>query len=70
MLSFYRQTDGWLGWSDHNHLRISRIIQSLRVLVDPAAAQAFHDEIVAMVAAAGSPVDPRNRGYWDRALRG
>ncbi|HEX2529454.1 MAG TPA: opioid growth factor receptor-related protein [Geminicoccus sp.] len=68
MLAFYRQTRGWLRKSDHNHLRITRIIQSLRLLVGDEAAQAFHDEVVALVEEAGAPVDPANQRYWTRAL--
>jgi hypothetical protein len=68
MLTFYQQTRGWLRKSDHNHLRITRIIQSLRTLVGDDAAREFYDEISAMVAEAGSPVDPANQSYWTRAL--
>ena len=68
MLTFYRQTRGWLRRSDHNHLRITRIIQSLRILVGDETAREFHDEITAMVTEAGSPVDPANQAYWTRAL--
>lgn len=68
MLAFYRQGRQWLVRSDHNQLRITRIIHSLRTLVGQAAARSFHDAVTAMVEAAGSPVDPRNRRYWQRAL--
>jgi hypothetical protein len=68
MLAFYHASRSWLVWSDHNHLRISRIIQSLRILAGDAAARAFFEEISTMVAAAGAPIDPRNRRYWERAV--
>src|ERR1700754_4523603 len=32
MTAFYRATDHWLVPSDHNHLRITRIIRALRLL--------------------------------------
>jgi hypothetical protein len=70
MLAFYRDTDAWLTRSDHNHLRITRIIASLRLLAGQDAARAFHDAIMALHAAGGSPVDPHNLAYWDRALHG
>jgi hypothetical protein len=69
MLQFYRNTDGWLSWSDHNHLRISRILQSLRLLAGEDEARAFYDAVLARHAAAGSPINPHNLGYWERAMR-
>jgi len=70
MLRFYRETDGWLTWQNHNHLRISRIIHSLRLLVDERAARAFHSVIEARLKAEGSPVNPRSQQIWSDALRG
>jgi hypothetical protein len=68
MLRFYEATDDWLTWSDHNHLRISRILQSLRLLAGEVDARAFRCAILDRHAAAGSPIDPRNLAYWDRAM--
>jgi hypothetical protein len=68
MLDFYRDTKGWLSRDDHNHLRITRIIQSLRLLVGHAAARAFYEAIMALHAARGAPVNPRNLEYWRRAV--
>ena len=42
LMRFYKSTDHWLVRYDHNHLRISRIIQSLRLLVGPEAARRFY----------------------------
>lgn len=70
MLVFYRHTDRWLARSDHNHLRISRIIASLRALAGEATARAFHDRVSDLHRAAGSPIAPRNLAFWDRALLG
>jgi hypothetical protein len=68
MLRFYEATDDWLTWSDHNHLRISRILQSLRLLTCEADATAFYRAILDRHASAGSPIDPRNLAYWKRAM--
>jgi hypothetical protein len=70
MLAFYRTRHDWLRAHDHNHLRISRIVRSLGLLVGPEAASGFHAEILALNAAAGSPVDAHNVAYWNRALAG
>ncbi len=61
---FYRRTDNWLRPHDHNHLRITRIIRSLRLLSGDAAANAFRDAILWRVEATRAPVGARSRGYW------
>jgi len=68
MIAFYRATDHWLTAHDHNHLRITRILQSLKLLIGPDAARSFHDAILARHEAAGSPVNPRSLRYWADAV--
>ncbi|HEX2135151.1 MAG TPA: opioid growth factor receptor-related protein [Microvirga sp.] len=70
MLRFYEATDGWLTFSDHNHLRITRILKSLRLLAGDNAARAFHARVTARHRAAGAPINPRNLAYWSEALEG
>ncbi|WP_262296770.1 opioid growth factor receptor-related protein [Microvirga sesbaniae] len=67
MLRFYRDTGWWLTTFDHNHLRITRIIHSLRLLVGQSAARRFHSAVLDMNAAAGSPVNGRSLAYWSEA---
>lgn len=67
MRRFYEDRDHWLGAHDHNHLRITRIIRSLRLLVDDAAADAFRASVLKRVEAADAPVNATTRGYWDAA---
>jgi len=64
---FYRRTDHWLRPHDHNHLRITRIIRSLRLLSGDAAADAFRDAVLWRVEATRAPVSARSRGYWTTA---
>lgn len=68
MTRFYGDTDGWLTASDHNHLRITRIITALRLLSSPEAARAFHAYVTARNAGAGALVNPRSLAFWDHAL--
>jgi hypothetical protein len=68
MLRFYRNSDHWLSPVDHNHLRITRILRSLGLLVNRARAEQFLSAIEARVDAAGSPVSSRSRDYWRRAV--
>lgn len=67
MLRFYRETRWWLTTFDHNHLRITRIIHSLRLLVGPDEARRFHSAMLDLNAAAGSPVNARSLGFWSEA---
>jgi hypothetical protein len=67
MAIFYLRNGHWLIASDHNHLRITRIIKSLRLLRGDPQADAFRDLILARVAEAGSPVGTPTLGFWSRA---
>lgn len=68
MTRFYQEMDDWLTSHDHNHLRITRIIQSLRLLVSPKAARDFHEAVLARHHDAGAPVNSRSLQYWHRAV--
>jgi hypothetical protein len=67
MVQFYRDTNWWLTWEDHNHLRITRIIKSLNLLKSPDAAKRFHGEILALHNVAGAPVNSRSLAFWAEA---
>ena len=67
MEAFYRMTHDWLMPNDHNHLRITRIIRSLRLLVGDDPADAFKATILSRVEATRAPVSARSRGYWATA---
>jgi len=67
MEAFYRMTHDWLMPNDHNHLRITRIIRSLRLLVGDDQADAFKAAILSRVEATRAPVSARSRGYWQTA---
>jgi hypothetical protein len=64
MLRFYGNTNWWLRWQDHNHLRITRIIHSLRLLIGSDAAHRFHASILAMHEAAGTPINTHSLRFW------
>ena len=67
MLAFYRASDHWLRSHDHNHLRITRIIRSLRLLAGEAPADAFRSAILARVGQNGGGVNPATLDYWAAA---
>jgi hypothetical protein len=69
MLQFYRNTSWWRAWQDHNHLRITRIIHSLRLLAGPGAASHFHGAIMALLDTTSAEINPRSLRYWADAVR-
>jgi hypothetical protein len=69
MLRFYTGTNGWLTPYDHNHLRITRIIRSLKLLMGSDAAQGFHRTILALQDAAGAPVNANSLRFWAEAAQ-
>ncbi len=70
MMTFYRDTRGWLRPYDHNHLRITRIIASVRDLVGVDEARTFHALVGALNKQAGAPINAESLAYWQRALDG
>ena len=70
MESFYRVHVAWLRAQDHNHLRITRIIRALRLLVGRKEAEHFYDTIMKRVAAAGNPVSAEAHRHWRETLTG
>jgi hypothetical protein len=67
MLAFYRTNQHWLREHDHNHLRITRIIKSLRLLVGDVEADRFKAAIGSLVAASHAPINSTTLSFWDRA---
>jgi hypothetical protein len=67
MAWFYDQTDHWLQAQNHNHLRITRIIKSLRVLVSDVAADHFRDTILSKVEHQHAAVGETTLRYWREA---
>lgn len=67
MLLFYKTTNHWLTHFDHNHLRITRIIKSLKLLSGETAARRFWEEVTQIVAKSNAPVNAESRAYWRNA---
>jgi hypothetical protein len=64
---FYDLTDHWLRPADHNHLRITRIIKSLRLIVGDIQANVFRSRILARVAARRVTINAASLRYWAEA---
>jgi hypothetical protein len=67
MMIFYGRNRHWLTAIDHNHLRITRIIRSLCLILGKDEAVKFYDEIMKLVLAAGSPVSEQALDHWRRS---
>jgi hypothetical protein len=67
MGGFYDKTDHWMRANDHNHLRITRIIKSLRLLSGDRPANRFRARIMARVDQDKAPVNALTRAYWTAA---
>jgi len=67
MARFFAGTQAWLRPHDHNHLRITRIVRSLRLLRGDEPADAFRDAVLSYVEALQAPVSARSLGYWRTA---
>ena len=65
-LSFLKRTNHWRVSNDHNHLRITRIIQSLRLLVSDKEADAFYVSVMAILAD-NNQINPVSLQYWKKA---
>ena len=67
MAHFYQRNSHWLVDHDHNHLRITRIIKSLRLLRGPGEAEDFRQIILRRDEQAGRPVSAGSRQHWINA---
>jgi len=67
MSAFYSHNTHWLVPHDHNHLRITRIIKSLRLLRGDDEADEFRAMILGLDEAADRPASVDSRRYWTTA---
>ena len=63
-LGFLERNNHWLTEYYHNHLRITRVIKSLRLLASDEAADEFKDKMLALAGDRLNLVDQKARGFW------
>lgn len=68
MLQFYKDNVHWLDLMDHNHLRITRILKSVRLIQSLEEAERIYNTLMELVHQAGDPIDPKNVAYWTDAV--
>ena len=66
-LGFLERNDHWITKYNHNHLRITRVIKSLRLLASDEAADSFRDKVLALAGDNLNLVDQKARGFWTNA---
>jgi hypothetical protein len=68
MLQFYANNTHWLTETDHNHLRITRILKSVRLLQSLEAAEVIYNILMEQLRQAGSPIAAKNVAFWTDAV--
>jgi hypothetical protein len=68
MEQFYANNNHWIDEYDHNHLRISRIIKSLNLLLDREIAERFYNKIIDRVNNSENDVSGESILNWKEAL--
>lgn len=63
-LGFLERNDHWITKYNHNHLRITRVIKSLRLLASDKAADEFRDKVLALAVDNLNLIDQKARGFW------
>ena len=66
-LSFLSRNNHWIKRYDHNHLRITRVIKSLRLLVSDEAADGFRIDLYSLLASNKSVIPKETQQFWDNA---
>jgi hypothetical protein len=66
-LGFLERNDHWITKYDHNHLRITRVIKSLRLLASDEAADEFRDKMLRLAGDKLNFIDQKAQGFWTNA---
>jgi Opioid growth factor receptor (OGFr) conserved region len=69
MVGFYKRNDHWLCESNHNHLRISRIIEATNFILGSASAASFLERIELRITEKGFPVSLKTVSIWHDRMR-
>ena len=64
---YLRRKKHWVCSHNHNHLRITRVIKSLRLLVGDGAADKFKSNVLSLAGDELDQISETSRGFWERA---
>jgi hypothetical protein len=66
-LGFLYRNSHWIKLHDHNHLRITRVIKSLRLLLGNKEADDFKKNLYGILGGRISLIHENSRKYWSKA---
>mgnify|MGYP001217593897 FL=1 len=66
-LGFLERNDHWITKYNHSHLRITRVIKSLRLLASDKAADEFKNIVFEYLGDDLNLIDPKARSFWNSA---
>jgi hypothetical protein len=64
ILAFFERTEDIFQYTSHNHLRVTRIIKSLRLLHSDQQAEQFKQAVLGMIQARGARINPITVAFW------
>ena len=64
ILSFFKRTEAVTQFTNHNHLRVTRIIKSLRLLDSDQIADQFKQDVLAMIQERQARINPVTVSFW------
>ena len=64
---FLCRNEQWLSVANHNHLRITRLIKSLRLLVGDDFADAMRQKILQMAESSDAPINVFTLEFWSQS---
>ena len=67
MMRFYESSDHWVCRYNHNHLRITRIIRSLRLLAGNEPADDWKQWLFCYLGDRANKIDPKAVEFWRKA---
>ncbi|MDC0644707.1 opioid growth factor receptor-related protein [Alphaproteobacteria bacterium] len=64
---FLNRNAHWKTKYDHNHLRITRVIKSIRLIIGDAEANKFHSNVLSLLGGDLSVIDLKAQAFWASA---
>ena len=66
-LGFLGRNDHWIKSYDHNHLRITRVIKSIRLLISEKDADMFKSAFYETLGSSENKIDLKAKMFWGKA---
>ena len=64
ILAFFERTEEIFQYTNHNHLRVTRNIKSLRLLHSDQQAEQFKQAVLGIIHAGGARINPITVAFW------